>query len=272
MKRSFRSVYDYPSGSSLLVPAAPARMLVTKRWIPKKVGQGYRSVIPRMAGNASYRSGRSRVGGFYGRFNRPGLQTPEMKYFDDIIDGLTIDTTPEVPAGAAQWDFVALGTGPQNRIGRSILCKSLQLRGTLRFVPGATTRGTATVVMYVMLDTQANGANPAAADVFSQEAGGTFNMVTAMINLENAQRFKVLKKFRVTFNSQAGASAAYAQVTKNIDWYHKCNIPFDYDTTGTGGAIADMKSNHIFIVWGADADADDLVEANLYTRIRFIDC
>ena len=80
-------------------------------------------------------------------------------------------------------------------------------------------------------------------------------MKDALINLDNSKRFRILKKCIFTFQSGAGVSGAYNEVTLPFEYYRKLNIPIDYSSTT--GAIAEVKSNNIFWIMGAASSNHD---------------
>lgn len=191
-------------------------------------------------------------------------KSAELKFFDTALS-FNFDVTGEVPA-TGQLSLIPQGVTENNRIGRKCVIKSIQIRATVTYVPGATTTGSANGFVYVVLDKQANGAAAAVTDVLTSSA-----MSTAFINLDNSKRFVILKRFPMSFVSQAGVSAAYARDTKILDWYHKCNMSIEYDSTAATGAIGTIRSNNIFLLAGADGQGDDEIAFSGNCRLRFLD-
>lgn len=203
--------------------------------------------------------GFTRRAGYYGRFSGPNA---ELKFFDTAIS-FTVDTTGEVPA-TGQLTLIPQGVTESTRVGRKCVVKSLQFRGIASFVPAAAAVASGAISIFVMQDKQTNGAAAAFTDVFD----GT-NANASLRNLANQSRFRMLKKIEMAFNSTAGATTAYNNVTRNIDFFLKCNIPLEFSSTT--GAITELKSNNIFLLAGASGNIDDLVTISGNARVRFSD-
>jgi len=204
--------------------------------------------------------GYTRTGGFYkfARGSRSGFKA-EVKFFDTDLDFL-FDQTAEVPA-TGQLALIPQGDTQSTRDGRQATIKSLQLRAIMTYAPAASTAGTTDCWLWLVLDTQTNGAAAAITDVFTSNAAWD-----NMINLSNSDRFKILKKWKFHFQSQAGVSGAYQQVTKPLEYYKKCNIPMQWSSTT--GAITEIRSNNIFLMAGGFDD--DLVTFSGTCRLRFV--
>jgi len=205
-------------------------------------------------------SGYARIGGYYGRFS--GGPGSENKFFDTALS-FNVDATGEVPA-TGQLVLIPQGVTESTRVGRSCVIKSIQLRGSMLFAPSTAASATTIVYLYVVQDTQCNGAAAAVTDVVTSTS-----LNVALTNLENSQRFRVLKRMKIRFNPGAGVTTAYNSVSVPFDWYKKCNIPMDYsDVTG---AIGTIRSNNIFLMAGTDGQSDDIVSVGGTARVRFSD-
>lgn len=198
--------------------------------------------------------------GAYGRYGRGG----ELKFFDTAISD-NIDLTGHVPATGGQLNLVPQGTQESQRIGRKIIIRSLRLRFVSRITSAALVGGAGTVTIFVVQDKQTNGAAASVTSVLT----GT-NTTTDMPNLNEVNRFNILKKFTFTLNSTAGIAGAYQLGQKSFDFYKKCNIPIEFDSTT--GAITEIRSNNLFLLVGVqEAAADDLINIVGTARIRYTD-
>lgn len=188
----------------------------------------------------------------------------ELKNFDTAL-GFSFDTTGEVSStgGTGFINLIDQGDDAVNREGRKITLKSVQIRGRCDFAPAAGATAATISYLYLMLDTQANGAAPPIATVFTSTAFGTH-----FLNLDNSQRFRVLKKWVINQAPQAGATTAYNKCVEPIEYYTKCNIPISFTSTGNG--ISDIRSNNLFLAYGSDSNADDLVTFTGASRVRFV--
>jgi len=212
------------------------------------------AVVKRMPGSL-------RTGGFYGRYNsRPGN---ENKFFD-TANSFLIDQTGEVPA-TGQLVLIPQGTTESTRIGRKCVIKSIQIRGVFTFIPGAAATASQVSTVVLVWDKQCNGAAAAVTDVMTSNALGT-----ALVNMANSERFVILKRWRITLQPGAGVTTAYNNTSRSLDYFKKCNIPIEYNSTA--GAITEIRSNNLFLLAGADTNGgDDVVQFLGTTRVRYSD-
>ena len=119
-----------------------------------------------------------RTGGFYGMYTRRRLD--EKKFIDVSNTLYNFDTTGTIQLlnGCSQ------ATDYNDRIGRKIIVRSIQLRGLV--YPLDTTTATSLCRMILLYDCQTNGAAPAITDVITSATS------TAPLNLNNRDRFKIL--------------------------------------------------------------------------------
>lgn len=179
---------------------------------------------------------------------------------------------------------LATGTDYYNRTGRKVVGKSLRLRGDIK--PTATTTNIypgGFLRMAVVLDRQPD-ANPGSvtwADVFQNQdnAGTTSNQVTAGVNLNNRDRFKILrdKTFQVpTFYYQsvtpnANIFSGYPSLADGeqlcVDWF----IPLqDLVTQYSGTGAMNITTGSLFIVSQSDQNTG-VWTFNFSSRYRYTD-
>lgn len=187
----------------------------------------------------------------------------EKKFFDTDIS-FSVDATGEVPA-TGQLVLIPQGVTQSTRVGRGCQVKSIQLRLNCLYNPGADTAGCTTIVICLVQDTQANGAAALITDVL------TSNVITsAMVNLANSERFKILRRYTYVLQSGAGVSAAYGKDQKQLDDYIKLNVPLEF--SAATGALTELKSNNFFLLAGTDSQTtDDEVAVAGTCRVRFTD-
>lgn len=186
----------------------------------------------------------------------------ELKIFD-TTNQFNIDTTGEVPVTGQQC-LVPQGTDEDERIGNKIVIKSIQMRGTMVYSPGAGANACDVSHMYLVLDTQANGAVATVTDVFNSNI-----LSAAMRNHDNQKRFKILKHFEHTWNATAGVTGAYNQMAQPYTFYTRCNIPINY--SGATGAITEIRKNNLFLLAGTAGQSDDLIAVLGLCRIAYTD-
>lgn len=188
----------------------------------------------------------------------------EQKFFDTLLSG-TIDATGEVAPGGGTSTGLCLipqGVTESTRVGRKCVIKSINMRGSLVL---SNTIPSDHFNIAIVLDTQANGAYPSYTDVFETDTP------LSHLNLANSQRFRILKRWVMsleanTYNSGAGT---YSNPRRIIKFYKRCNIPLEFSSTT--GAITEIRSNNIFVMWSSNTAGDDLTTADLNFRLRFED-
>jgi len=261
-----RGVYRRDTPSSLerrLASQAAARSALRDATLAARRAADAAASSSAAAVPAAY-AGTFRRAGFYGRYGRQAVvlgNKPELKFFDTALS-FNIDTTAEVPA-TGQLALIPQGDTESTRDGRLAYIKSIQIRANLDWAPSTAADASAGAYIWVILDTQCNGAVAAITDVFTGNNAGT-----ALLNLNNSGRFRILKKIHIQMDPSAGVSAAYNVVHKNIECYLKCNIKMDWSSTT--GAITEIRSNNIFLMAGAvGTAADDTIAVSGNARLRF---
>ncbi len=208
--------------------------------------------------------GRDRVGGFYGRYSgRSGGQ----KFLDPALT-FDFDQTLEVPA-TGQLVLIPQGVTESERVGRKCTIRSVQIRGVINHTPGASALSSGTAYLWLVQDLQANGAAAAASG-----NGGVMTTTaaqTAHINLSESSRFRILKKWAIDMAPAAGATTAFNNTTKHIEFYKKCTVPLEFSSTT--GAIGEIRSNNLFLLAGSSGAGviDDLIKFSGSARVRFSD-
>lgn len=261
MKRS----YNYGT-VAVIQPKRVARTVVAiarskKRGYYSTAAQRYAASYGR-PGLLGIRPGVTRTSGFYGRYNGNGGN--EIKFFDTALS-FNVDNTGEVPA-TGQLTLIPQGVTQSTRVGRKCTITSIQIRASVVNSPGASTAGATICYIWLVLDTQANGAAAAITDVFT-----TNDPQSALINMANSMRFKIMKRWTFDLNSQSGVTTAYNPVARHIDYYKKCSLPVEYSSTT--GAITEIRSNNLFLLAGAvgPGTSDDTVGVNGACRLRYAD-
>jgi len=208
--------------------------------------------------------GYARTGSAYTAKYRYGASpTGEVKFLDTATAFL-FDTTGEVPA-TGQLNLVPQGVEESQRVGRKITIKSINIRWVIS--AGAGTTASDTLRLMLVQDTQANGAAATYSGV-----GGVLesDTVTAFRNLENSNRFIVLKDWFFSLNPTAGIVGAFNSTQKSITFNKKCNIPIEFDSSASTGAIGTIRSNNLFLL-ARGGVVDDGYQCTGVVRIRYTD-
>ncbi len=191
----------------------------------------------------------------------------ETKFVDTAVDDAAIDITGTIQTAVIT---IAEGTDDNQRVGRRVVLTTLQWRYTLTInqtTDGA--KGSDIVQVMVLLDKQCNGAVPTISGAQGIKTADTFD---SYMQLANTGRFQVLMSryhdMNVTAGVGDGTTNEYAENSKFFQWYKKVNIPIEYDTTVTTGAVASIRSNNIVIVTWSEAGNCKMVTS---FRVRYTD-
>lgn len=165
---------------------------------------------------------------------------------------------------------------PSGREGRKVTVKSLELKMQSTFASpasGATPQASVAYI-YLIQDTQANGAVPAVtgdAGIFTATFAGYPGLMTKQ--LANEGRFRILRKYVFHHNpgyNNTGGAIVISDVQYQTD-YIKLNLPIAYDASVATGALASIRTNNLFLVSGSDGTSDDTITMNISSRIRYTD-
>ncbi len=213
--------------------------------------------------------GMTRTQGFWGRYgpaSRSHGHAVELKFFDAVFNDAVISATGDV---IPSLNLVAQGITEKTRIGRKMTITNLHMNYTIQLPEldaGATAAPNDTVRFITFIDTQCNGATAAVLDVLETADQMSFN------NLGNSGRFRVLKDQRVNMNylslaSDGAGVVSSAQVGRTFSFHKKLNLPIEFDAAA--GAITEIRSNNIGVLWISSSGAAAAVQCN--ARIRFSD-
>lgn len=175
----------------------------------------------------------------------------------------------------------AQGDGESERDGRQISMSSIQVKGMVSIAAQSDqTAGDVIpdVMIALVLDKQTNGSQLNSEDVYENPSGFSTLASQPFRNLENSQRFRVLKTVHVTSTELAGAIQPVYDGT-NIE-QQGANVPFSMyvnlkgmkvnfisgQTSSTISAIAD-NSIHV-IAYASNVSASPTLLYN--ARLRFV--
>jgi len=213
-----------------------------------------------------YKKGFERVSGFYGRF-KSGFGK-ELKFFDSNINFNTVsDTWKPLQASTVSLNTIGRGTAPNLRIGRNFIMRSLNFRF---FIDKTAETELLTYRIMIILDTQANGQNPTAAQIFAIP-GPSINAWSSYRNLENISRFVVLwdKTYDLNSFTQGPGQTAFAAHAKNDSYYKKIAIKTEMSGNDAVATITDIKDNSISL-WACSTSPSTSSSKIVGTfRIRF---
>lgn len=223
-------------------------------------------------------AGFTRSTGAYGRYTPGG---PELKWRDSTSGASQL--VYGLATGSQYLNIVDLGTGPNQRIGRTIIIKEIEIKINMmaQWYLAAATQPELTNVSYrvdLILDKQANGAAPNGADIYD-----TLIATTApenrFPNLLNSDRFVFMKRWEGDINPPSfqiaqAASISQLAVGRDLKLSKKCNIKVELNPT-TPTTIADVRSNNLFLMYSLSLGQPNSLGISVLstadTRIRFHD-
>lgn len=211
--------------------------------------------------------GITRTGGYFGRYARSGSKSSEQKFFNTSYDGDFGSTLEVLPGGGVSTSLCLIPQGAEEdqRIGRKCVITKILLRG-YTFQKAIT--NTATMLrMLLILDTQCNGAYPAATDVLE----GTPTVID-FNKLANSMRFRVLRDWFMPLPTDGAFALStdvvnYGRRFTKFKYNKKCKIPLEFN--GATGAITELRSNNLILM--AIAVNNDTYTFSIKTRLRFSD-
>lgn len=159
---------------------------------------------------------------------------------------------------------VAQGADFNQRIGRKITMRSVQIRGLITPQDASVSSNLGRIM--IIYDTQPNGALPAITDVLNVASS------TSMMNLNNRDRFKILMDEQVGCGAvETGATLAYAQAPGVTSIQRWIRLNHDVVFDGTTAAIGDIQTGSLFILTVGFQAANAGHNCNASLRMRFVD-
>ena len=127
---------------------------------------------------------------------------PEKKYSDVSI---SVTDQPSGTSSAACLNDVGQGSDSTQRVGRQIQNVAVYARLQIGFGASQISGTPMTYRVIFFIDTQSNGALPAASDLLQWSSGGT-NQITSPLNLNNRKRFRIINDHTDTLDVGQGIS------------------------------------------------------------------
>ena len=158
---------------------------------------------------------------------------------------------------------VAQGTSVNQRVGKKIQWKSMQIRGTVQANATTVSNNSAWLIVY---DRRPTGSLPAITDVLSSATAISFT------NDANSGRFQILKRWNDTILGNGHGRSADGQVKRRRRRVPPLrSLPCAYKAAGTG-AIGDIEQGALYLITvGDNAAGNTDSDAILAFRTRFLD-
>jgi len=183
-----------------------------------------------------------------------------------------LNISQDFAANANQVHFlatVAQGTTTQERIGRKLIWKSIQMRGDISPSLTSTAHWDKCIVM-IVYDNMPTGALPTAAEILETSDPNALN------NENGFDRFKILKRMEwIVVGNQSATVHMTDRSVHNIKKFIKLNKPARYgvDAAGVAGTVAGTKEGCLYAVVLGRHNAATTLNAYLDCsfRVRFQD-
>lgn len=182
----------------------------------------------------------------------------ESGYVDLAQATRACDTTGTVTLVAT----IAQGAGTQQRVGKKVLLKSAQIRGS---VFSGTTTTTALATVMLIYDKRPTGALPAITDILVTISS------KAMNNDDNSGRFKIVRRWDWGLTGNSATPATGKEFFEFMEFADLKNMPSVYKSVNTG-AIADIEEGALYLVTLGDVAAGTAAaSSSIQIRTRFLD-
>lgn len=181
----------------------------------------------------------------------------EIKSLDLAANNYTLTNVPVV----TPLNLIRAGSSYFNRIGRKINMKSIALKGFILNINGIANDDIDQIRVSIVYDRQTNGALPIYADIFqdTDQAGTNTTNVTSNINLNNRDRFVILRETRIhcpptivtvpaTVSSKQEFSDERGMNAGIVNWYVKLNLETQYRADSAPAVIGDVATGGLFLV------------------------
>ena len=208
----------------------------------------------------AYALSNARTGGFVGR---------ELKFMNTLRDGLARNTLANAMFDNGTMlclNGVSQGTGESQRLGRRMVITSIQIKWQAKWQNNFSTGDGLRVLL--VLDKQTNGAQMSASDALEASTAE----VMSHRNLENVQRFSILKDFTIHDKNFShyynGISSTTQARHQHGQFIHKFKGGLHVNFTGTGATVADIADNSLHCVLLSTVDSSTYFWID--SRIRFL--
>jgi len=204
----------------------------------------------------------------------------ETKFYDTMLVDRAILAPTDASGGEADPSATSMISTPaqgdteQNRDGKKIVIKNVQVKGSVQkqtIELGANPPGGQTVFVALVLDTQSNGAQMNSEDCFKNTTADTGSAPNVMRNLLFSSRFRVLKSqifhLDVPISHFAVDSFSSPGIRREFDWFIPLNLNVNFNA-GTTASIANVIDNSLHMIcYTNSTNGTPLLNYN--ARIRF---
>lgn len=215
------------------------------------------------------------------------------------IKALVVSNATGAPGGAAlacnstgsiiPLNLISAGSSFFNRIGRKVEMKSLLLEINLNPVSAVRNCGADTLRILVVYDRQTNGATPAITDILqdTEQNGTNTTAPTSNINLNNRDRFQIIRDIRIMIPAMTTAATGVPTLTfpsiyqGTNDWkgghvreFMKLSeMVTQFKADSAPAVIGDIATGGLFLITfaGNAAGAEAVAATQWNARLRYHD-
>lgn len=230
---------------------------------PTQVFSQYRGSRGSVSGRRRGGQGMRRGGRYLPRLRTGGRRIanfgprPELKAYDKGANSVAVQ--PSITYITEPFNDLPLGVNSNNRIGRKVRTKSLLVVGSVKTVNVTSiTTASDSVWIWVVLDTQPNGAAATPGDVWSNTIAHT-----ALKNLDQGGRFKILRCVEIKMD--------YGQTGTTVNAPFEIYIPLRVTPVWKGLAASAPYLNNVIVYAGNSNTAMTDFLIDFQCRTRFYD-
>lgn len=197
-------------------------------------------------------------GRYNASLNRRGVASKETGFVDLAAATYVCDTTGSITLLAT----IAQGASVNQRVGKKIMLKSIQIRGGISVNTTATTNDTSILIVY---DRRPTGALPAITDVLVAADANAFN------NDANSGRFKIVRRIDTVLTGNSTTPTTGLESVNVTEYIPLKGLPCNFKAAGTG-AIGDIEEGALYLITvGSRAAGTTAAAFSAGFRTRFVD-
>lgn len=206
-------------------------------------------------------------------FRTGGFLGVELKFLDEKVDWGDAGTLRYLDAATAEIDpptpdclnALSEGSGVSQRIGRKVTNKMITIRGAvvwpaISFDAAVDFVANPNAVIFLVLDTQTNGAQLNSEDVFTAFTAFADHQVMTNVfrDQERVARFRVLAKVTLCCPNRnmgqdvAGGKNVYERVYVPFEINKKLNFETTYNATATPATVSQIVDNSLHMIGYCD--------------------
>jgi len=163
----------------------------------------------------------------------------------------------------AHLGVISQGSSTNQRIGKRITYKSVQVRGHV--VVGSATK-TADTTMCIVYDRDPGAAVPTIAEIFNSASPNSF------LNDNNSDRFRILRRLDMNLCGNSTTPATGREIFQLEEFIDLKGLKAEYKTSSTGGVMGDLTMGALYVVLLSDMPGGTTAPVYGFgARIRFAD-